>query len=96
MALAGAYNSKPRESGREEITPFEFLCFILTKNQTISLEDIKAIMANFSELDADHSGTLDYHDLEEWQRRGATNPECLTREISRSSMLQGRSSPLAA
>ena len=42
MALAGAYNSRPRESRREEITPFEFLSFILVQNETISMDDIKA------------------------------------------------------
>lgn len=83
MIKAGAYNSKPRESRRAEVTPFEFLCFILVKNETISVDDVKSIMDNFSELDVDMSGTLEQADLVEWQRRGAINPKNIRRSASR-------------
>ncbi|CAE8581645.1 unnamed protein product [Polarella glacialis] len=75
----GVYNSKPQESRREEITPFEFLCFILAKNKTVSPEEIKAIMANFTELDTDHSGKFERADVVEWTRRGSINPASLAR-----------------
>eukprot|EP00746_Dinoflagellata_sp_MGD_P015184 gnl/MRDRNA2_/MRDRNA2_133625_c0_seq1.p1 gnl/MRDRNA2_/MRDRNA2_133625_c0~~gnl/MRDRNA2_/MRDRNA2_133625_c0_seq1.p1 ORF type:complete len:724 (+),score=119.57 gnl/MRDRNA2_/MRDRNA2_133625_c0_seq1:148-2319(+) len=82
MWRKGAYNSKPQPSRRCEITPFEFLCFILVKNESVSIDDIKAIMDNFSELDVDSNGTLEKDDLEEWLRRGARNPASLEREKS--------------
>lgn len=72
---AGGYNSKPQESLREEITPFEFLCFILTQNESISLDEIKQIMGNFSELDVTKTGKLDQRTVDEWLRRGSCNPE---------------------
>lgn len=71
---AGGYNSKPQASLREEITPFEFLCFILTQNESVSLDEIKQIMANFSELDLTKTGLLDQRDVDEWLRRGSSNP----------------------
>jgi len=73
LAMSGAYNSRPQESRRDQITPFEFLCFIAVKNDTMSVEEIKAIMENFSELDLMKHGQLDRDDLLEWQQRGSFN-----------------------
>eukprot|EP00913_Durusdinium_trenchii_P011006 g10330.t1 len=78
---AGGYNSRPQdergeqESLREEITPFEFLCFMLTQNESVSLDEIKQIMANFSELDLNKTGLLDQSTVDEWLRRGSSNPQ---------------------
>jgi len=72
---AGGYNSKPQESLREEVTPYEFLCFILTQNESVSLDEIKQIMANFSELDVTKRGLLTQQTVDEWLRRGSCNPE---------------------
>lgn len=91
MAIAGAYNSKPQDSRRDQITPFEFLSFVMVKNDTMDIEDIRAIMANFSDLDTGTSGMLDVADLEEWQRRGAVNPACITRQSSNLGTEHGRS-----
>lgn len=93
MAKAGAYNSKPRESRRHEITPFEFMCFVLVKNETISLDEIKSIMSNFSELDVNRSGFIDQADLDEWQRRGATNPVGLMASKASGKRERSRSPP---
>eukprot|EP00933_Yihiella_yeosuensis_P030044 TRINITY_DN23716_c0_g1_i2.p1 TRINITY_DN23716_c0_g1~~TRINITY_DN23716_c0_g1_i2.p1 ORF type:complete len:219 (-),score=13.09 TRINITY_DN23716_c0_g1_i2:327-983(-) len=89
------YNSKPQESRREEITPFEFLCFILTKNETISLDEVRSIMANFSELDTDGSGMLVRNDVEIWEGRGSVNPNSLQRQ-SKSQTNSRRSSTRAS
>ncbi|CAE7878016.1 Pka-R2 [Symbiodinium microadriaticum] len=70
----GGYNSHPQQSLREQITPFEFLCFILTQNETVSLDEIKLIMANFSELDLTKTGLLEQQDVDEWLKRGSCNP----------------------
>eukprot|EP00439_Symbiodinium_sp_Y106_P084199 s2032_g25.t1 len=70
----GGYNSHPQQSLREQITPFEFLCFILTQNETVSLDEIKLIMANFSELDLTKTGLLEQQDVDEWLQRGSCNP----------------------
>lgn len=82
MWRRGAYNTTPQPSRRCEITPFEFLCFVLCKNEMVTIDDIKAIMDNFSELDIDASGILERDDLEEWLKRGAHNPASLERAKS--------------
>ena len=46
----GFSTKTPQESLREEITPFEFLCFILTQNESISLDEIKQIMGTLDIL----------------------------------------------
>lgn len=55
---------------REQITPFEFLCFILTQNDTVSVDEIKQIMGNFTELDVTKNGLLEQSDVDEWLRWG--------------------------
>ncbi|CAJ1382456.1 unnamed protein product [Effrenium voratum] len=72
---AGGYNSRPQDSLREQITPFEFLCFILTQNDTVSVDEIKQIMGNFTELDVTKNGLLEQSDVDEWLRRGSCNPK---------------------
>lgn len=72
----------PGKQRREQITPLEFLCFILHKNDSVSIDEIKAIMANFSELDTTGSGHIDPGDVLEWQKRGAKNPASMSRENS--------------
>ena len=57
-----------QESLREEVTPYEFLCFILTQNESVSMDEIKEIMANFSELDVTKRGLLTQHTVDEWLR----------------------------
>eukprot|EP00931_Biecheleriopsis_adriatica_P050475 TRINITY_DN29228_c0_g2_i1.p1 TRINITY_DN29228_c0_g2~~TRINITY_DN29228_c0_g2_i1.p1 ORF type:complete len:556 (-),score=131.23 TRINITY_DN29228_c0_g2_i1:21-1688(-) len=53
----------PDDQEDEKIKPFQFVCFMLTKNESTSLADIKAIMQNFKALDKDGSGDLDMNDL---------------------------------
>ncbi|CAK9085029.1 unnamed protein product [Durusdinium trenchii] len=94
MWRAGAYNSQPQRSRREQITPFEFLCFMLTKNQAVTLEEIRVIMANFSELDVTKSGMLEQHDVDTWISLGSVAPPgrtALSRKFRKSSQLSGRS-----
>ena len=57
-----------QESLREEVTPYEFLCFILTQNESGSMDEIKQIMANFSELDVTKRGLLTQQTVDEWLR----------------------------
>lgn len=93
MWRANAYNSKPQSSRREQITPFEFLCFMLTKNQSVSLEEIRVIMNNFSELDITQTGLLEQPDVDEWVSRGSRAPpgfrNQLNRKFRKSSQLSG-------
>ncbi|CAK9082778.1 Two-pore potassium channel 3 (AtTPK3) (Calcium-activated outward-rectifying potassium channel 6) (AtKCO6) [Durusdinium trenchii] len=91
MWRAGAYNSQPQRSRREQITPFEFLCFMLTKNQAVTLEEIRVIMANFSELDVTKSGMLEQHDVDTWISLGSVAPPgrtALSRKFRKSSQLR--------
>jgi len=73
MWRAGAYNSKPQQCRREQVSPFEFLCFILIKNENVTLEDIKVVMDNFSKLDTTGSGFLELDDVEEWLKRSPSS-----------------------
>jgi len=90
---AGAYNSKPQDSRREQITPFEFLCFVLAKNETTSIDEIKVVMQNFSELDTDSSGLLDAGDVDEWLRRGSTNARGYVTPARRKSFRRSNTRP---
>jgi len=42
----------------QSITPLEFLCFILRKNDSVSVDEITAILENFMELDKDGTGVI--------------------------------------
>lgn len=77
---AGTYT--PGKQRREQITALEFLCFILHKNESVSIDEIKAIMTNFVELDTSGDGHIDPVDVLEWQRRGAKNHSGMSRQNS--------------
>lgn len=70
------------EDGLEQISRLEFLCFILVKNNMVEMDDIGTIMANFDELDADHSGYLAPDDLDIWEQRGVHNPDEMTMQAT--------------
>ena len=44
----------------------------------MSLDEIKLIMANFSELDLTRTGLLEQQDVDEWLKRGSCNPDGLS------------------
>merc|ERR1719316_2203189 len=83
MESTGVYRA---EDGLDEISRFEFLCFLLVKNNMIEIDDIGTIMAHFDELDADGNGMLDPRDLESWMQRGAVNPKEMRMQASSGSL----------
>lgn len=70
---------------------------MLTKNQSVSLEEIRVIMSNFSELDITRSGLLEQHDVDEWISRGSKAPAGLRlsgRKCRKTSQLSSQLSTL--
>ena len=70
---------------------------MLTKNQSVSLEEIRVIMSNFSELDITNSGLLEQHDVDEWISRGSKTPAGLRlgRKCRKTSQLSSHLSAVA-
>jgi len=64
----GVYNPA-REGGTKEISPFEFLSFMLVKNGVLETSDLAAVMNNFRELDVSGDGLLAEKDVELWARK---------------------------
>jgi len=57
----------------DNITMFEFLCFVLVSNEVIEMNDINEAMSNFKELDTDGSGMISKIDIEKIVRSNTSS-----------------------
>lgn len=52
-----------RDQGKDKISRFEFLCFVLVKNEILELKNIKNVMKNFDDLDKTGTGMISREDI---------------------------------